>query len=162
TANLLTLRLDLRSARYESTDARGRFARALVEEIERQPGVASVTLWGPSMLGRATWVVEGVPEGADRADPASTAMSSGHTGNPGALSHLGIRLLRGRDIAWSDDASAPLVAIVSESTAAAQWPGEDPIGKRFFAMRPRSFVTVIGVAADARHRQRLDLTDAAM
>ena len=78
---------------------------------------------------------------------------------PGSTS---LPLLRGRDLTWHDGLNAPLVAIVSESTAKTMWPGEDAIGKRFVPIgRDRQFVTVIGVAADARLRQRLDLSDAA-
>jgi putative ABC transport system permease protein len=113
------------------------------------------------MLGRATWVLEAVREGVPR-DPSNIVMSWRHSVNPGALRNLGIRLIRGREFTERDDARAPLVAIVSESTARAQWPGQDPIGKRFRAMRLTGWFTVVGVAADARHRQRIDLTDAAM
>ena len=158
--NLLTLRLDLRSERYAEPEARARFGHALVEELGRLPGAESATLWGPSMLGRATWVIEALNEGvAD--EPSNLVMSCRHSVNPGALGNLGIALRRGRDFTWNDDLRAPLVAIVSESTARAQWPGQDPIGKRFRALRLRGWVTVVGVAADARHRQRIDLTDAA-
>lgn len=89
-------------------------------------------------------------------------MSWRHSVNPGALANLGIPILRGRDFTWSDDARAPRVAIVSESTARAMWPGTDPVGRRFSSIRHGNGFTVIGVARDARHRQRLDLLDAAM
>lgn len=160
TENLLTLRLDLRSQRYADPESRAQFGRRVAEELGRLPGAASVTLWGPSMLGRATWVIEARNEGAPD-DPSNLVMSSRHSVNPGALANLGIALRRGRDFNWSDDARAPVVAIVSESTARAEWPGQDPIGKRFRALRLPGWATVVGVAADARHRQRIDLTDAA-
>ncbi len=161
TRNLLTLRLDLRSERYAQEEARARFGAELTRQLERLPGVESATLWGPSMLGRATWVLEAVREGAAE-DPSNVVMSWRHSVNPGALRNLGIRLTRGREFTEADDARAPLVAIVSESTARAQWPEQDPIGKRFRTMRLPGWFTVVGVAADARHRQRIDLTDAAM
>jgi len=162
TADLLTMRIDLREARYAEEDARARFGRELVESLAASPGIDSTTLWGPSMLGRATWVVETAPEGAPRDDPKEAIMSWRHSVNPGALANLGIPILRGRDFTWSDDARAPRVAIVSESTARAMWPGTDPVGRRFSSIRHGNGFTVIGVARDARHRQRLDLLDAAM
>ena len=161
TRNLLTLRLDLRSERYAQEEARARFGAELTRQLGRLPGVESATLWGPSMLGRATWVLEAVREGAAE-DPSNIVMSWRHSVNPGALRNLGIRLTRGREFTEADDARAPFVAIVSESTARAQWPEQDPIGKRFRTMRLPGWFTVVGVAADARHRQRIDLTDAAM
>jgi predicted permease len=162
TQDLLTMRVDLRGERYAEEATRARFARELVDDLSGRAGVGSVTLWGPSMLGRATWVVETAPEEAPRDDPKESLMSWRHSVNPGALANLGIPLSSGRDFAWSDDARAPRVAIVSESTARAMWPGQDPIGKRFSSVRHGSGFTVVGVARDARHRQRLDLLDAAM
>ena len=106
TENLLTLRLDLRSQRYADPESRARFGRSVAEELGRLPGAASVTLWGPSMLGRATWVIEARNEGAAD-DPSNLVMSSRHSVNPGALANLGIALRRGRDFNWSDDARAP-------------------------------------------------------
>ncbi len=161
-AGLLTMRIDLRGERYAGEGARARFGREIVEALEGGAGVESATLWGPSMLGRATWVIETLPEGAPRDDPKSVVMSFRHSVNPGGLANLGIPLRSGRDFAWSDDARAPAVAIVSGSTARAMWPGEDPVGKRFSSLRHGSGITVVGVARDARHRQRLDLLDAAM
>ena len=161
TKNLLTLRIDLNAEKYTSA-VRSQFARELSEKLSGLPGVKSATIWGPSMPGRATWVVNAIPEGRQPDDPRNIVMSSRHSVNPGALANMGIPLLRGRDLTWHDGLNAPLVAIVSESTAKTMWPGEDAIGKRFVPIgRDRQFVTVIGVAADARLRQRLDLSDAA-
>jgi hypothetical protein len=84
-----------------------------------------------------------------------------HSVNPGALANLGIPLLRGRDITWKDSAESQAVAVISEGVANKLWPGKDPIGKR---MRSASgytpWVTVIGVARDARQAQRFDLNEA--
>ena len=63
TQNLLTLRMDLRSARYREPLARAQFGQKLIEGAQSIRGVASVTMWGPAMLGRATWVMDAVPEG---------------------------------------------------------------------------------------------------
>ncbi|HUJ39426.1 MAG TPA: ABC transporter permease [Candidatus Acidoferrales bacterium] len=161
THNLLTLRLELRSARYTAPEARARFGRALVEKLETLPGVRSATLWGPSMLGRATWVYIAYPEGGSAEDPAARLMMGRHSVNPGALSNLGIPLVRGRDISWRDSANSPAIAVISESVARKLWPGQEALGKR---MRSTSgytpWVTVVGVARDAVHGQRFDLVDA--
>jgi predicted permease len=115
------------------------------------------------MPGRATWVIQAIPEGRQPDDARSIVMSARHSVNPGALADLGIPLLRGRDFTWHDDENSMRVAIVSESTANASWPGEDPLGKRFLPTgRNQQYVTVVGVTADAKLRQRLDLTDAAI
>ena len=161
TGSLLTLRLELRSAPYFDPAARAQFGRALVEKLEPLAGVGSVALWGPSMLGRATWVYIAYPERSSPDDPDAKLMMGRHSVNPGALANLGIPILRGRDLTWQDTAETPAVAVVSESVAQKLWPGQDPLGKR---MRSTSgfmpWVTVVGVARDARHAQRFDLNDA--
>jgi putative ABC transport system permease protein len=163
TRNLLTLRLDLNANRYSQESGRVNFTKELLENLKRIPGVSSANVWGPGMPGRATWVIEAIPEGRQPDDPRSIVMSARHSINPGAMAEMGIPLLRGRDFTWRDDADGAPVAIVSESTANASWPGEDPLGKRFLPIgRSQKYVTVIGVAADAKLRQRLDLSDAAL
>jgi len=163
TKNLLTLRIDLNADRYTAPEVRTQFAKSLTDKLDALPGVKSATIWGPGMPGRETWVVEAIPEGRPPDDPKSIVMSTRHSVNPGALANIGISILHGRDVTWHDDLNTPLVAIVSESAAKAMWPGEDPIGKRFAPIgKNHAFVTVIGVAADARLRQRLEMSDAAI
>ena len=163
TSNLLTLRLDLNADRYSQESGRIGFTKTLLENLRGIPGVTSASVWGPGVPGRATWVIQTIPEGRQPDDPRSIVMSARHSINPGALANLGIPLLRGRDFTWHDDTNSTPVAIVSESTAKASWAGEDPLGKRFLPTgRNQRYVTVIGVAADAKLRQRFDLSDAAI
>jgi predicted permease len=67
-----------------------------------------------------------------------------------------ISLLRGRFFTAADDQSdAPLTAIISQSAAQQDWPGQDPIGKRFKmgggdTKGARPSITVVGVVADIR------------
>jgi putative ABC transport system permease protein len=60
--------------------------------------------------------------------------------------------LQGRSFDARDTASAPAVAIVSESLAREYWPGENPIGKQ---LKPKFnggvWCGVVGVVADVRH-----------
>jgi putative ABC transport system permease protein len=162
THNLLTLRLDLRSARYTEPAARARFAKTLVDTLQTLPGVDSVTLWGPSMLGRATWVFVGYPEGRSPDDTSARLMMGRHSVNPGALKNLEIPLIRGREPSWEDTLGTTYVAVISESVAKKLWPGQDPIGKRMIGIRGNTpWITVIGVAHDARQAKRFDVSDAA-
>jgi putative ABC transport system permease protein len=162
TANLLTLRLDLRSERYTQPAARARFSRSLVQTLQPIPGVESVVLWGPSMLGRATWVYVAYPEGSSPDDTEARLMMGRHSVNPGALKNLGIPLLEGRETTWQDTLDTPFVAVVSESVAKRLWPGQDALGKRMRSVNGNfPWITVVGVARDAHHAQRMDLNDAA-
>jgi predicted permease len=66
-----------------------------------------------------------------------------------------IPLVEGRYLRAADDQpDAPLVAVVSQSTARLAWPGIDPIGRRFrMGGNPNStrpLITVVGVVGDVR------------
>jgi predicted permease len=163
TTRLVTFRIDLTADRFANVERRGAVTRAMLDRFREVPGVTDAMLWGPSMLGRATWVTYLIPEGRPDDGAESSAMISMHAISPGALQALGIPLRRGRELEWSDDLDAPRVAVVSESVARALWPNGDAVGKR---VRRRGnpaapWVTVVGVAADARHRVRLSALDAA-
>jgi predicted permease len=69
----------------------------------------------------------------------------------GFFDAAGVRLLRGRPFAATDDADAPLVVIVNEAFAQRFWPGEDALGR--VVRSSAGVATVIGVAADAKIRQ---------
>lgn len=70
---------------------------------------------------------------------------------------MGIRIARGRALDRRDaPAGAARVVVVSEALAREAWPGEDPIGKQVHFAQPAVAATVIGVAADVRHRALSD------
>ena len=68
----------------------------------------------------------------------------------GYLKAAGTRLLRGRDLRDSDTADSSRVALVNEFMAEQLWPGEDPIGKRFFAA-PDEDWEVVGVVEQGKY-----------
>jgi putative ABC transport system permease protein len=70
---------------------------------------------------------------------------------PGYFAALGIDLVGGRGFTAADQATAPRVAIVSESFARSMWPGRDPIGRRVQSgVTGDAWLTVVGVAEEAR------------
>jgi predicted permease len=74
--------------------------------------------------------------------------------SPGYFDTMRIPLLRGRDIAPSDDDRAPRVAVVNETMARRLWPTMDAIGRTFTISRPSGAPAlefrVVGVARDAQ------------
>jgi hypothetical protein len=66
---------------------------------------------------------------------------------------MGLELVRGRWIEPGDDASAPGVVVISETTAERYWPGEDPLGRRFElgGGAGPGWVTIVGIVRDVRH-----------
>ena len=162
TQDLVTLRLDLGARRYAAPDARTRFTAALLEKAQAEPDIETTTLWGPSLLGHATWVLTVVPAERTVESPGAYTMAFRHSVNPGGLANLGIPLRAGRDFGPQDVAGTPLVAIVSESFARELWPAGDAVGKQMKRQDPSlPPITIVGIAGDARHRQRYSLGDIA-
>jgi len=71
---------------------------------------------------------------------------------PGFFETVGIAIVKGRDIAWTDASRARRVAIVSESLAKRLFGERDAIGQRLnVGLQPeRTDLEVVGIAADAR------------
>jgi predicted permease len=61
---------------------------------------------------------------------------------------LGTRMLRGREFQASDDKSGAPVAILNQSAAKLIWPNEDPIGKRFWREKDKTY-EVVGIVEDS-------------
>jgi predicted permease len=76
--------------------------------------------------------------------------------DPGYFAAMDIRIVAGRGFSERDRAGASPVTIISERTAAKFWPGENPIGRRFWRGSSRPGTPdalpheVIGVARDVR------------
>jgi predicted permease len=66
--------------------------------------------------------------------------------SPGYLKAIGMRLVAGRDIAWSDGPKDEKVVVINQTVANKLWPGEDPVGR--MAQVGNDEVRVIGVVAD--------------
>jgi predicted permease len=69
--------------------------------------------------------------------------------SPGYLKAIGMRLIEGRDIAWSDGPKDQPVVVINKTVADKLWPGEDPVGQLASA-GGMDGVRVIGVVADVR------------
>ncbi len=120
-------------------------------------------------VGQGTWTVaEGQVESAATAN--ANPMLNYLTATPDYFTAMGIPLIRGRLFTDEDRAQSPRVAIISESTAAMFFPGQDPIGKRIKAAgfsTPRNpdgvWRTIVGVVGNVRYRGlheiQLDLYD---
>lgn len=162
TRDLLTFRMDLTGPRYQDASSRIRLVDAFLDRARTLPGVTSATVWGPSMLGNATWVLNVAPRGAPIDRPDAFTMLFRHSVNPGGVGALGIPLISGRDLSSQDTANAPLVGVLSESASRRLFPGLDPIGRQIVRSAPgMPPITVVGVARDARHRQRYSFQDVA-
>jgi putative ABC transport system permease protein len=143
------------------------FLTQVIERISGLPGVssaASVTLrplWGTVGMDWPFTVFGQTKEEAGR-NPLTNleAVSADY------FRTMNIPLRRGRAFTSADSSGAPGVVVVSESMARRYWPAADPLGQRLKIPLPGTpyhdtWLTVVGVAADARYRElrnsRLDL-----
>jgi predicted permease len=149
---VLTMRLDLPEATYDTPKRAQTFWEQLIARVRALPGVERAgylrAIPLASSIGDWGLQIEGfTPPDRPR---ASGDWQYASAGGPEAL---GERLIRGRWLSDQDTADAPDVALVNEAMARAYWPGTDPIGRRFRMLgRPDGpWITVVGVVGDVRH-----------
>ncbi len=71
---------------------------------------------------------------------------------PGFVETMGMRLLGGRSIAFSDVEGAPRVGLVNETAVRTLFGGAWPVGRR--VGMGRTEIEIIGVVSDTRYRDR--------
>lgn len=149
-ANVLTLRTDLPSPKYDSTAQRVTFYSRVLDGVRAIPGVSSAAYGTglPIAMTGGIWRV--TPDGGT-ADNSRIERASSRFVSPEYFESLGIPIRHGRDFNESDDPNHPLVAVVSESFVKKFFGDGDPIGRRF-TFRGDLKLTVAGVAGDVRVR----------
>ena len=124
------------------------------ERVGALPGVQGVTA---SRLGLMTgWMSNGpiTVENQEALDLDRRARTvHWNIVAPGFFDTMAMRLKLGRAIDERDRADAPRVAVVNESLARRFFPGQNPVGRRFWFGRTREGdgVEIVGVAADAKY-----------
>ena len=158
---VLTATVSLPAARYaEDADRRG-FAGRLLEATQRVPGVGRAGLTSSIPFGGSYDSSVVIPEGPPPQKGESLISPNQLAISPGYLEAMGINLVRGRLFTAGDDPAATAVAIVDEELAKRFWPGQDPIGRRYFrpidpqhlvADGSTQYLTVVGVVRNATLR----------
>ena len=150
-SNVFTLQFRLPQSKYPKPDDIARFFRTSIERVRAVPGVESAALVRAVPFSGNGGTVGYAIEGRPAVDPASLPQARFHLVTPDYFRTLRIQLLEGRDFADRDDQQSPLVAVVNETFARREFPGEDPIGKRFTTPQTPAPLTIVGVVADAKH-----------
>lgn len=138
---------------YQAGEARNRFAEQLISRLEELPGARAVAISSILPLDpydlHSAFMVEGAPKPAMGMRPSVPVISV----TPDYFRAAGTSLLAGRKFNSGDGPKVGMVAVVNRAFAAKYLSG-DALGKRFDLnawegdLRP---VTIVGVAADARH-----------
>jgi putative ABC transport system permease protein len=157
-SRVLTMRLALPAASYESSDQVVAFYSRLLERVRQLPGVraagAARALPLGSTIGDFGLRVEGYMP-----PPGTGAKGDWQIATDGYLEAMGERLVRGRPITVDDRTDTMLVALINEEMARRYWSGRDPIGGRIkIGGDPvRPWVTVVGIVANVRHNGITDV-----
>jgi predicted permease len=146
---LASVRIGL-DATYPDGPARVRFFEELRERVGGLPGVRAVGLIQDPPVSFFGWWLPAVYTDSDAAGQPVPVL--GHTITPGYMAAAGIPILRGRDIAATDD-EGPLVVILSESAAESLWPGEDPLGRQVSLGPESPTLRVVGIVGDVRQAE---------
>ena len=145
---LLLFHMDALKAGHKDPEI-ATFYGNLLDRLRDLPGVRHATLSGEALLSAGTGFPISLPGGQPRSD--TRLMTIG----PGFFNAMQIPVLAGRDLNERDRAGAPSVAIINERFADANFPGQNPIGRRLIVWKGRGDQTVardmviVGVTKDA-------------
>jgi predicted permease len=125
--------------------------KAILESVQRLPGVQSVAAVNPGVLNGVVAVHGGLRlEDSDvTGDDNGFAVTVRHV-SPGYFKTLGIALRRGREFSEQDSAESGRVAIVNERMAKHYWGTVDVVGKHLDTFNDGVWSEIVGVVSDSR------------
>jgi macrolide transport system ATP-binding/permease protein len=126
----------------------------VLERVRALPGVeaAGTTSTRPLQGGNTSWVrFDGRPYNGEHNEVDSREVDAGY------FATIGARMVKGRPILRSDDASAPRVVVINRALERTYFANEDPIGKkmRFVSYQSDRPFEIVGVVDDI-HENPLD------
>jgi predicted permease len=133
---------------------RAAFYRHVVEEVGALPGVASASAINHLPVGGDLWDRSVIVDGRPLPKPGSEYDAIYRVALPHYFQTMRLAILRGRDIAETDDMNAPRVVVINDFMARKLWPDEEAIGRRLSiggagSTAPREWLTVVGVVKNA-------------
>lgn len=124
--------------------------KAMIDALRSLPGVtAAGTLSKPPFTGGLRGIPVFLPGTTEFTLKNSVLEPLGLTISPGYLEAAQTRLLRGRDLSWSDTTQTPYVALVNEIFARKMWGNTPAIGQRFIFLGHLREVS--GVVEDGKY-----------
>ena len=123
---------------------RGAIWQDIIRRVETIPGVETAGISDniPMSINRS-WGISAKGREYRRGELEATFV---YIVSPGYLHAMGMHLISGRDVKWSDGPKSQRVVIINQTVARRLWPGEDPVGR--MAEVNGSDTQVIGVITD--------------
>jgi predicted permease len=148
---VLTMRLAVPAARYDTAEKVVTYYQQLLERVRAVGGVEAAGV--VRVLPLATTIgdygldVEGYVEG-----PGRNAKGDWQIVSDGAFEAMGTRLTRGRWFSSADRGDTQPIAVINETMARTYWKDGDAVGGRLRVGNPRNpWVSIVGIVADERH-----------
>ena len=152
--HLVTARVTLTGARYDTVPARASFASTVVDRLGTTAGVRGAALTSVVPFGQIR-NANGVDiEGRPRVPGAASIIIDQRHVSPDYFRIMQIPLLRGRPLADSDDARSERVTLINHAMAARYFPNEDPLNRRIRTtggFDSDIWFRIVGVVGDVRH-----------
>src|ERR1700752_527906 len=148
--HLITMGVTAPRASYGEDEQALALGRQVVDRIKSLPGVTSVALTSTlpvTFNGNTQWIrFVGRDYSGEHNEVNQRNVTSDY------FKALQAKLLRGRPILDSEDASKPGVVVINQTLATKYFPGEDPIGQRIgdTKLSPDSIKEIIGIVDDIR------------
>jgi putative ABC transport system permease protein len=152
--HVLSIIVSVAGTKESPPAARTAFYRELVERTRSLAGVESAAGINHLPLRGDMWGWSFQIAGRPSPKPGDEPIAVYRIATPSYFQTMQIPLLRGRDIAETDDGAAPGVVVINERAARDFWPGEDPIGQRVSFVKDTSgapvWLTVIGIVKNVK------------
>lgn len=154
---LITFQLGLPVAKYPLADKGPDFYRNLVEVLKSIPGAKGAAVSSGIPFGAGNYARHPmITTEASNLPPDTAVPIDWRSISPGYFEVMQIPLLRGRTFTDADVRTAPLVMVVSQSTARKFWGDADPIGRTLRpSAKPEIAYTIVGEVGDV-HDQALN------
>jgi putative ABC transport system permease protein len=137
--------------RYQDVEKQKQFYRDLLPQLIRVPGVTSVGLTSHLPMYQFGWNGEVTLEGGNPWAPNQAPLIENRWIGGDYFKTMGIAVVKGRTFDDHDRAGSTHVAVISKLTADKFWPGQNPIGRRFYrgaASPNNTMYEVVGVSHD--------------
>jgi putative ABC transport system permease protein len=150
---LLTFRTNLPGAKYRGDGPQAAFYTRALERIRALPGVSAAGAAQIFPLAGDDYILSFVQIGKPPVATGNEPSAAYYAATPGYFASLRIALKQGRDFTEHDDASAPPVAIISESMVRQFYPNENPLGQRIQMGNGSKPAEIVGVVGDVRDQE---------
>ena len=148
--NVLTMRVQLPTAKYRQPEQRVEFFKRAQERIAALPGVEAVGAISflplTGLASSTSFAIDAQPAPRPGEEPGTEV----RVVTPGYFRVIGVPLLKGRALDERDGAESRVV-LINETFARKYFPNEDPLGKHItLSWEPKASDEIIGVVGDVR------------